>query len=877
MSCMEASKVDSEMEEGEIVDDLDDLSDISSEEEYLLLRKRLQVLEKYNNVLERTKAKRSSIGTGVKSKTLHNHLVDLSEVSEHKLEEINFRQKNSKYAKSHHKTKRRKEQETNNNVGKYKDKRKGSKNKRKLEIKIISETSEESEDEYRHKRWKLANAVNVKKENSDKSSLSARLKKMLSRADDQDLTKNTSDNNYLKDKFEDTLSPISDDPVITTVLHDQAIKPLINTDPQICELIDISDDDIKIIDDDIKVVENEDRKDTTNASITTKDVIHSNKNSDKDSDEDLELLREYALKTKATKKQVETELKNVKENKILSEEEDSDTAELRLICLKSARLKKAIERKQKQKLIKRLSQSNLQDELFQEQNMFLDQIELDNNTDIESVDMDIVSDGDEKGKEVKDCVKDCNMDQVETTENKEAQENFNENVPNEDELDEDEDVLRAKLLTSLTKNLPNLMTPMVNSAEEITTTKKSAPTIKVNEVPQKRFIINVGESDSEGEHEATKNLTKMHIKLSNQNDFQERLDMFLKSTRMEVEKTKLPDVVQDPAPKKFIAKAVNHLPKSEQIEYKNLVKRMAELEKIKQARQSSINLGNRTVGVKDTLKPRNVAVETKLNAVNNLEDQIALSRKKIAEESAKMLKLKEEGTKLSQKYKIVANELWNITTAITLNKKQQRALQNSLTKIRLHHQSLLKSSTITKHSIVNGHVPHLSQMNKIPTNKLQKENDPTKEDYKNQQIHKNIKVSVANDLKNETNTVNRLSIQVDVAHNKKVIKLPKSPPKGRIVDIQFGKENSNTNNNEDTNKSIVENSDASHPIVEKGGGNDPSKRIVEFIDDYRSPLEALGSTNWEADPNAILCPFEVGGDCKDPDCKYLHTNLTTKQ
>lgn len=50
--------MDSEREEGEIVDDLDDLSDISSEEEYLL-RQRLQVLESYNNVLERKQAKRS--------------------------------------------------------------------------------------------------------------------------------------------------------------------------------------------------------------------------------------------------------------------------------------------------------------------------------------------------------------------------------------------------------------------------------------------------------------------------------------------------------------------------------------------------------------------------------------------------------------------------------------------------------------------------------------------------------------------------------------------------------------------------------------------------------------------------------------------------
>lgn len=53
---------------------------------------------------------------------------------------------------------------------------------------------------------------------------------------------------------------------------------------------------------------------------------------------------------------------------------------------------------------------------------------------------------------------------------------------------------------------------------------------------------------------------------------------------------------------------------------------MAELEKIKQTRQSNIMLGNRSIGVKDTLKPRNFTLETKINAVNNLEDQIAFSR-----------------------------------------------------------------------------------------------------------------------------------------------------------------------------------------------------------------------------------------------------------
>lgn len=64
-----------------------------------------------------------------------------------------------------------------------------------------------------------------------------------------------------------------------------------------------------------------------------------------------------------------------------------------------------------------------------------------------------------------------------------------------------------------------------------------------------------------------------------------------------------------------------------QIEYKNLVKRMAELEKIKESRQSSINQTTKTQ-TKETLKPRIVTLDyTKLIAINNnLDEQIALSR-----------------------------------------------------------------------------------------------------------------------------------------------------------------------------------------------------------------------------------------------------------
>lgn len=85
-----------------------------------------------------------------------------------------------------------------------------------------------------------------------------------------------------------------------------------------------------------------------------------------------------------------------------------------------------------------------------------------------------------------------------------------------------------------------------------------------------------------------------------------------------------------------------------------------------------------------------------------------------------------------------------------------------------------------------------------------------------------------------------------MANNKKVVKLPKTPPKDRTVDIQIENEDLteiDKRKDHDTNTMYtVENTNASLPVIEKGGGDNMSKKIVEFIDDYRSPLEALGST-----------------------------------
>ncbi|XP_052737890.1 thyroid receptor-interacting protein 11 [Bicyclus anynana] len=840
MACLETpiANGDSEMEEGEIVDEADDLSDISSEEEFLL-RQRLQVLENYNNVLERKEAKRTSVGS--------DNAADVCRAEADKsVTKLTLKiTKTQKPVKVQHKQKRSKI--INKQSTKIKEhKRKNHRIKKK--ITIVSD-SDISDDEYRNKRRRLENAVCLSNIKHDTTTLKDRLSKMLceSKAEAPNIeapceiikSPETIKNNTLEvenNKEEPNLAvSVEKSENINT------IEPIhICSDENLSKPEEISQDVIDTV-----VIEN-------------KEESHSDCNSD----EDLELLRQMALKTKSVKIAMHKDQKSTKSKApIISEDEDSDTAELRMICLKSALLKKAIEIKQKQKLQKRLSQSSIVPDDFDIEKPEND-INVDNNTDIESVDMDIGSDAEDKGKIINDS-------------NQKNETKINNNMI-KDELEDDEDLLRAKLLTSLSKNLPNLV--QLNDLDSVLAKPvvKSENTAKVPPQPQpeeKKFIIQLRESDSEGENEATKNLTKMHMKLSEQQEFQNKLDLFLKSTRMEVEKSKLPDVVQKPTqkvPEKFVIKAMNHLPKSEQIEYKNLVKRMAELEKLKQARQNATIAINKVSTPKETLKPRNLSIEAyKIAYAKKIEDKIAQSRKNIAEQSGKMLSLKEEATKLSQKYKIVATELRNIATAITMNKKQQKLLQIGLSKIRHQHQMLIKSSPVRHSNSQNIQIGR--QLDKIiNTTKLQKENDPSTEEHKNIAMLKSVKVSVVNNFNNDNiqskGVPPRLSVQVDMSNNKKVVKMP-SPIKDRVVDIK--KTITKSHISDVKNEEIVNTTDKQ---IDTRCRNETEScdEIPANVNDYKSPLGSLQCRNWEEDPNGVLCPFEVGGSCRDTDCKYLH-------
>lgn len=145
---------------------------------------------------------------------------------------------------------------------------------------------------------------------------------------------------------------------------------------------------------------------------------------------------------------------------------------------------------------------------------------------------------------------------------------------------------------------------------------------------------------------------------------------------------------------------------------------------------------------------------------------------------------------------------------------------------------------------------HLS--NKVLSNKLQKENNP-RDEYKNVLIQKAVKISVVNDFVEKTAINNpRLSIQLDVTNNKKTVKIPNSE-----ADLDSTNESNNYTGNEDQkleeqNKRLFENNnDENSEEKEEEFSKDTelvavcdhgNKRYYISVDDYKSPLGALGST-----------------------------------
>lgn len=151
-------------------------------------------------------------------------------------------------------------------------------------------------------------------------------------------------------------------------------------------------------------------------------------------------------------------------------------------------------------------------------------------------------------------------------------------------------------------------------------------------------------------------------------------------------------------------------------------------------------------------------------------------------------------------------------------------------------------SSSSKHSKGNGQLLSMNRpTNKaVSTNKMQKENDPSKEELKTPTIFQSMKVNVVDDTREETIVPNtRLSIQIDVSSNMKTVKI-----------CNEGSGDAQKDSLEDmVSANIVNENESSLPVVEKSGGSRRSseettvqrtEKRMEF-DDYESPLQALGN------------------------------------
>lgn len=518
-----------------------------------------------------------------------------------------------------------------------------SKNKpKKTAVQEVKSSSSDSdcENTLKHKRI-LRDAIGISTKKMDSSSLKKRLLHFLKGSNDE-LKK---ENSLFEDKVSGFIETHKEDFVasVSGVKDITVVKGEIDTEALIDEQCETM--------------------------VESPDVLNTRDNCT--SDDEAETLRQLALNSKSIRRNnPAVSLPNkiqLKVDEAKAESTDSDTEELRMIALKSAMLKKASERKKlKKDIMKKNMKRNVKrkristSKVFTEDgtdDMFLSYLSNDNNTDVEIIDMDI-------------DMEPCKSPLIEThiplplnsaeqapyalptdyQDNPNYQYLFNDfqyydsnnyihqpmklndsfSIPLPADLpaiieettvdvDEDEDLLRALLLNSITKkvSIQKSEEPVKPSQPPKEDNKSTKPIVdsKTSEgFSDSGLIIHLGESDSGSECETTKNLTKMHHKLTNHKDFQRNLDLYLKTARSKFENATPPLVkqVENTVAKKhtpmvsfiieffhysilflfsleyFIVlfyQAVRHLPKENQEEYRQLVKRMSELEKVRMARQ----------------------------------------------------------------------------------------------------------------------------------------------------------------------------------------------------------------------------------------------------------------------------------------------------
>lgn len=245
------------------------------------------------------------------------------------------------------------------------------------------------------------------------------------------------------------------------------------------------------------------------------------------SDDNLDILRELALKSKTQRVPKPDESDNHKNDDIIensdlrSKDVDKELEELRLDALKSAMLKKAFKRKRIKNDKKDKKSNDLNDKQIDISQTALSPISLESN--VGNLMYDYSNSNFEYYSYINPRVY-YDLDKVAETgtvdsnnANKENTESRETHKPD----DEDEESLRNRLLLMLK-----------SKKEKQPDLPHEIPCPKVNiKHDDSSLIIKLGGSDTESECEETKNLALMHDKILNQNEFQRNLEYYLKEAR----------------------------------------------------------------------------------------------------------------------------------------------------------------------------------------------------------------------------------------------------------------------------------------------------------------------------------------------------------
>ncbi|VEN33911.1 unnamed protein product, partial [Callosobruchus maculatus] len=407
-----------------------------------------------------------------------------------------------------------------------------------------------------------------------------------------------------------------------------------------------------------------------------------------------------------------------------------------------------------------------------------------------------------------------------------------------DDNDEDEDVLRALLLASMakriTKNTENVeiksveqpppkLQPMVKPGFKTASKSEKNTIFKTHplQLPRvKPLIINLNDDSDSDDNNLIKR-SKVPLKsspsINNMADIETAVDAFLKSQRAKVEAKEI--LKCEETKNKLDKSCVKLLPKNKQLEYKNLIKKLEDAKKMR-LRKATLKTN---LSVKMNIKNKNRVLINKHIEVNKKGPTRDTNEDlKILQKTLKEMQMNNDGKfQIQHKYASLLPTIKKITESSSERRKYDEHIKKLLQEL-----NEIKKKSFAAHQNFSIHVKELIAKKEDIDRKISKIGNHI---VTSTPLKKNI------DLSNGTST-----------------KLPTSNP---------NKENKINEDNGVSGQDIT-----SAGKFEEDCTNDteqPNSNIPQYV----SPLDTV---NRIIDPFSIMCPYDIDGNCCDPDCIYNH-------